>query len=214
MEKAFWLERWKNKEIGFHKTDFNPSLLSVQEHLQLKKGQKVLVPLCGKSLDMIWFANFGMSVLGVEVSQIGCEEFFTENKIRYMSQKRGSFVEYVSPNVSIWCGDFFEYESEEPFDLIYDRASNIALPPKMIENYYAQLRKFLGANTKLCLIAIEYEQEKVDGPPFSVSEVEIRRAYEGLEITKLSDQLIDLDNPKFKGVSVSPREKIYLITNP
>jgi len=214
MEKAFWLERWKNKEIGFHKTDFNPSLLSVQEHLQLKKGQKVLVPLCGKSLDMIWFANLGMSVLGVEVSQIGCEEFFTENKIRYTCQKRGNFVEYVSPNVRIWCGDFFEYESEEPFDLIYDRASNIALPPGMREKYYAQLLKFLGANTKLCLIAIEYEQEKVDGPPFSVSEVEIRRAYDGLQITKLSDQLIDLDNPKFKGVSVSPREKIYLITNP
>jgi thiopurine S-methyltransferase len=82
MNKAFWLERWEKKEIGFHKTEVNPSLLLVKDHFNIQKKQTVFVPLCGKSVDMLWFVEQGLQVIGVELSPIGVEEFVKENKIK------------------------------------------------------------------------------------------------------------------------------------
>lgn len=212
MEKSFWLDRWKNKEIGFHKTEFNSSLLSVSQELLLQKGQKVLVPLCGKSLDMLWFAKQGLSVVGIELSSIGCEEFFQENKIPFRREKKESFIEYSSSSITLLCGDFLDFKSDEPFDLIYDRASNIALPPHMREKYYSQICRLLGPQTKLCLIVLEYDQSRTAGPPFSIPEEETRKVYSEYRIKKLSDKVIDMDNQKFKEAQIETSEKIYLIT--
>mgnify|MGYP000992455332 CR=1 FL=1 len=66
MDHGFWLERWRNGQIGFHNSEVNGMLL--RHHAQLGAAARVLVPLCGKSLDMGWLAAQGHEVVGIELS--------------------------------------------------------------------------------------------------------------------------------------------------
>ncbi|MGD8547546.1 MAG: thiopurine S-methyltransferase, partial [Thiohalophilus sp.] len=70
MEPDFWHERWENNLIGFHSNEVNPYLRTHWSKLSLEPAARVLVPLCGKSLDLIWLAEQGYQVVGVELSPI------------------------------------------------------------------------------------------------------------------------------------------------
>ncbi|MDE2387962.1 MAG: thiopurine S-methyltransferase, partial [Betaproteobacteria bacterium] len=81
MQKEYWQERWNRNDTGFHQTEINPYLREFWQRLQLSPASTVLVPLCGKSLDMLWLRQQGHAVLGVELSTIAAQAFFTENKL-------------------------------------------------------------------------------------------------------------------------------------
>jgi len=216
MEAPFWLERWKNHEIGFHKIEVNPTLLKFQSTLALSPGKTVLVPLCGKSVDMKWLLNQGVRVVGVELSSLACEEFFKESEIlfkkTFKKTEKAQFTLYEAEGITIWCGDFFQLPQLEAVDAIYDRASNIALPPTMRKAYYQKLQTFFGPSTQLLLLAIEYDESLLSGPPFSVPEEEIRQAYSGFQITKLVDRPIDLENARFSEAKAKVTEKVYALS--
>lgn len=79
MEPAFWQKRWADNQIGFHQAQVNPYLQKYWPRLQLAPASRVLVPLCGKSLDLAWLAGQGYRVLGVELSRQAVEGFFREH---------------------------------------------------------------------------------------------------------------------------------------
>lgn len=213
MEASFWHERWEKHEIGFHKNEVNPTLLKFQSELALSPGKTVLVPLCGKSVDMKWLREQGAQVVGVELSPLACEEFFKEAEILYQNTVASPFTLYEAEGITLWCGDFFQLPETLAFDAIYDRASTIALPPPMRLAYYQKLQTFLGARTQLLLLAIEYDQSLLSGPPFSVPEEEVRKAYSGFQIQKLVDRPVDLENPRFSEAKAKVTEKVYVLSH-
>ena len=84
MNKDFWLERWDRQEIGFHQADVNRYLLQYwNQATKLHVNTKVFVPLCGKSLDMLWLKNQGYSVTGIELSEKAINDFFSENIVNF-----------------------------------------------------------------------------------------------------------------------------------
>ena len=91
MEPSFWHERWHRSEIGFHEGDTNANLMQFWSTLALQPGERVLVPLCGKSLDMLWLAGEGHRVTGVELSALACEAFFAENELTPKRSREGAF---------------------------------------------------------------------------------------------------------------------------
>jgi thiopurine S-methyltransferase len=64
MEAEFWHERWETGQIAFHKHEYNNHMQAFINHLKLQPGDHILVPLCGKSLDMLWLLNQGYHVTG------------------------------------------------------------------------------------------------------------------------------------------------------
>src|SRR5690606_282577 len=82
MDADFWLERWNEGRTHFHQDRVTPLLQKLWPTLALPAGSRVLVPLCGKSLDMVWLAEQDMRVLGVELSPLAVEQFFSENKLQ------------------------------------------------------------------------------------------------------------------------------------
>ena len=80
MEPAFWHARWQENRIGFHLPEANPLLIRYWPVMQVAPGSNILVPLCGKSLDMLWLLDQGYRVTGVEISRIAVEAFFAENR--------------------------------------------------------------------------------------------------------------------------------------
>ncbi|WP_438866944.1 thiopurine S-methyltransferase [Pseudomonas sp. L1(2025)] len=194
MEPKFWQERWARNQIGFHLPDVNPYLQRHWPKLSLPDGAKVLVPLCGKSLDLIWLASLGYRVLGVELSQQAVESFFSEQSLTPHIRQQGAFKVYTSGLIEVWCGDFFALDADAVSDCtaLYDRAALIALPPLMRAQYVEHLNRLLRPGCKGLLITLDYDQSQKAGPPFAVSNDEVRvllAAYWGLEVLEEQDIL-------------------------
>ena len=79
MEANFWHEAWEIGKTGFHMSSYNSTLLKFFPNLNIATGETVLVPLCGKSLDLIWLRDQGYKVIGVELSELAVLDFFKEN---------------------------------------------------------------------------------------------------------------------------------------
>ena len=179
MKEAFWKERWNNGQIGFHQSDINPFLQTHYEQLQLAKDDTIFVPLCGKSLDMLWLAQKGLNVNGIEFSDVAVNDFYTENNINFVADDTDNFKHYKSDDVSLLCGDFFAMEQDHftNVNAVFDRAALIALPPEMRARYVVHLAKHLTVGVRVLLITMEYPDGMISGPPFSVPEDEVKRLY-------------------------------------
>lgn len=200
MNEAFWHERWARNEIGFHLNEVNPYLLRYWPSLGLPGRARVLVPLCGKSLDMAWLLGQGFAVLGVELSEKAVRAFFDEQGLVPEVEPAGAFLRFRAGALEILCGDIFALTAEQVSGCtaVYDRAALIALPPDARARYAGHLGELLQAPARQLLITIEYPQEQMDGPPFCVAEAEVSSLYgPGWQITRLLREDVLQQNRKF-----------------
>lgn len=179
MEPDFWHERWERAEIGFHQQEINAHLRQFWKSLDLQSGQRIFAPLCGKSRDLLWLAGEGHPVTGVELSPIATEAFFVENGLRPRRWREGAFEVWEADEIRILCGDFFALEPHHVADIagVYDRAALIALPPALRARYVSHLGTILPTGAPVLLVAMEYDPSVMPGPPFTVSEDEVRTLY-------------------------------------
>ncbi|MBT2341475.1 MULTISPECIES: thiopurine S-methyltransferase [Pseudomonas] len=176
MEPEFWHKRWSSNQIGFHLPEVNPYLKHFWPLLGVSQGSRVLVPLCGKSLDLLWLAHQGYAVAGVELSEKAASDFFLEHQLQPSVSEEGAFKVFRAGDIEIRCGDFFALSSDDVADCaaLYDRAALIALPGSMRERYAAHLQAILPECAGL-LITLDYDQAQMPGPPFSVGDEEVQR---------------------------------------
>jgi len=180
MEHEFWLQRWREGETRFHQERVMPLLQKYWPTLALPAESRVFVPLAGKSLDMLWLAERGHRVLGVELSALAVEQFFEQNGLAATVRTSPYGVHHVAGNIELICGDAFSFDAAVLADCagVYDRAALFALPPPMRERYVAELYARLPAGCTGLLLTVEYPQPEMAGPPFSVEEEEVRRLYQ------------------------------------
>jgi thiopurine S-methyltransferase len=215
MEPEFWHDRWRNGEIGFHKQDFNAHMMDFFDLLGLEQGDNILVPLCGKSRDMLWLRDRKFQVTGIEISPIAVADFFAENSIEYETQSHDWGTRYIAEGISILCADFFNVSSVDlpPVDGIYDRASLIALPEELRPQYVTHLAHLMPDTVRSLLITLEYPQHEMNGPPFSVSEKEVNRIYGDRFLVELLSTVDCLaDEPRFQQQGLSSlQEHVFLL---
>jgi thiopurine S-methyltransferase len=181
MDPSHWLNRWQTHNItGFHLSAPNPSLVQYWPTLSLTKGSRVLVPLCGKTLDLPWLASQGHKVVGAELSELAVDEFFRELGVTPKVSQHGPLQRLETPGVEIFQGDFFDLTPEllGPIDAIYDRAALVALPPAMRDRYVPHLLALSHAAPQL-LLTYAYDESRMDGPPFCIRAEEVQRRYSG-----------------------------------
>lgn len=178
MEPSFWHQRWEKNEIAFHEGKANPLLVTHFKELSLAKGGRVFVPLCGKTLDIAWLLSSGYRVAGAELSQLAIEQLFLELGVQPEISPVGEVAQWSAKNLDIFVGDFFALSRTMlgPVDAVYDRAALVALPADMRSRYAAHLTEITGRVPQL-LICYAYDQSLIEGPPFSVSNEEVRRHY-------------------------------------
>jgi len=212
MEPAFWHKRWADNQIGFHQAHVNPYLQAHWPALGLTPGTRVLVPLCGKSLDLAWLAGQGHRVLGIELSRRAVEDFFGEHGLAPQVTRQGAFEVWRSGAVELWCGDFFALRAEELSDCVglYDRAALIALPPAMRAQYLTLLSTLLPKACKGLLVTLDYDQALLAGPPFSVPDDEVRAGFVGWQVDGIEEREIIQESPKFGQAGVASLiERVY-----
>jgi len=178
MDASFWHQRWQTNEIPFHERAANPLLLKHFPTLALRKGSRVFVPLCGKSLDIGWLLSRGHAVVGAELSELAVQQLFVELGIEPSVAEIGYARHYRGEQIDIFAGDIFHVSREMlgPVDAVYDRAALVALPEEMRPRYAAHLKE-ITAHAPQLLICYEYDQAVMPGPPFSVSSQEVHRHY-------------------------------------
>ncbi len=180
MEPAYWQARWARGETGWHRDEVMPLLARHWPSLAVPAGSQVLVPLCGKTLDMAWLAGEGHRVLGIELAAEGIEAFFAGQSLRAeVSETPEGRLHHAGP-LSILEADAFSVPAERLADCraVYDRAALIALPPELRRRYAETTYARLPAGCRGLLITLEYPQAEKQGPPFSVEEAEVRALFE------------------------------------
>ena len=206
MHSDFWLQRWQQGQIGFHRGEVMPLLEKHWPALQLPAAGKVLVPLCGKTLDMHWLAAQGHRVLGVELSPLAVEQFFAEAGITPERHSSRNGEHFIAGPIEIIRGDAFALDDTLLADVaaVYDRAALIALPPELRRRYRDTVYARLPAACQALVITLEYPQAEKAGPPFSVDQDEMQALFAAgwqLELRERRDILAQEPHFREEGVS-------------
>ncbi len=205
MELDFWNARWQGGEIGFHQPTINPYLAYYYGEkgpvLAQRGALRVFVPLCGKSKDVLWLSQNGYAVIGVECSEIALSDFFNDNTLPLEKHYNGSHVSHRAGNIELLLGDYFALQPEQLAGVtdVYDRAALIALPSPKRRAYVEKLLALVSPGCRILLVTLTYDQQEMDGPPFSVTEAEVHALYGAqFRIDKLAAKNTLEQEPRFK----------------
>ena len=231
MDAQYWQQKWAEEKIGFHQTEVNKRLVkywpqamqnATDQSVQVSAAAKpcVFVPLCGKSLDMLWLHEQGHQVLGVELSTRAARAFFEENDLEFEQTDVNGFACFSgtahAKGITLMAGDFFEMTAAHTRECtaLYDRASMIAMKPDMRADYARQLAMLMPGNSRGILLTISYDQSRMQGPPFSVTD-DVARSL--LHETFQIQELAHYSGPERVG-NLAERgletldERVYLLT--
>lgn len=199
MHAKFWHDRWENQQLGFHEGVANSLLVRHFDQLHLAEGSRVFVPFCGKTRDIAWLLSRGCKVVGAELSQLAITQLFDDLGIPPEISERGGLRHHHAGAVEVFVGDLFELTDRDlgPVDAIYDRAALVALPAALRPRYSQHLVDITAGAPQL-LVTFEYDQELMEGPPFSLSGEEVHRHYADpydvqlLELTRMPGKLREI----------------------
>lgn len=201
MDPEFWRQSWQKNQIGFHQPEPNRLLRKFGDRLKSGDAPRVLVPLCGKSTDLIWLSRHGFQVTGVELVRQAAEAFFRESELAASRTQLEGFERLAGDSIEVLVGDFYELPrlGPSPFAAVYDRAALVAVPPSQRERYLQTLLDLIAPEARLLLVTLSYDASAMNGPPFSVSEAEVRRLFAPhFELECLaSEDIIDAE-PRFR----------------
>jgi thiopurine S-methyltransferase len=179
VQPEFWQERWRTAQIGFHQSAVDRHLQAYWPKLNLAAGGRAFVPLCGKSLDLLWLRDRGHVVSGVELSPVAVEAFCLENGIPARRRPLGGFDAFEADRLTLYRGDFFTLDSARLGDLaaVYDRASLISWAPELRRSYVEHITALTRPGTQTLLIAVEYPVNQMSGPPFPITGHDVETLY-------------------------------------
>lgn len=201
MDLEFWKQRWVNGDTGWHNAEVNPTLVHHWPELGLAPGATVLVPLCGKTLDMLWLVDQGYRVVGIDVSSVAAVGFFEDQGFPYRERQEGNVRILEWERVKILVGNVFDVLPEQvgAVDAVYDRAATVALPGDVRSRYAEHMARLAGPSVSGLVLTISYPQGEMDGPPFSVPSDEVRSLYgQRYQLTCLSSKDVLADKPIYQ----------------
>jgi thiopurine S-methyltransferase len=180
VDAQFWHERWENAQTAFHEADGNALFARHLDALGLSPGARVFLPLCGKTRDAALLRSRGFRVVGAELSRIAVAQMFDDLGLAPRIEDTGSQALYAAEDVAVFAGDIFDLDAETlgPVDAVYDRAALVALPPDMRARYVPHVVALTHGAPHI-LLTFDYDQSRMDGPPFSVPADEVVRRYGG-----------------------------------
>ncbi len=171
MDPQFWRTAWSEGRTSFHEGAPNTFLTRFAGKL----GTSVLVPLCGKTDDLAFLASRGHRVVGIELVENAVRAFFAEHQL----EPAITGNRFTAGTITIIAGDLFTLTREDvgETDAFYDRAALIALPAELRPRYLDHLRTLVPPATSGLLVTLDYAQDQMTGPPFSLSDLEVNASY-------------------------------------
>ncbi|MDO6459395.1 thiopurine S-methyltransferase [Granulosicoccaceae sp. 1_MG-2023] len=219
MDHEFWHKAWQRGRQGWQQQETNPQLLRYWDDFAAPADASVFVPMCGKSLDMLWLLEQGHGVVGVELSEYGVQSFFRENGLKACVTEEEAYMVYRCDALTIYAGDYFALDAAKTAScpVVFDRAALVAMPARMRGDYVNKQAALLKPGGRVFLITLNYPQEEMQGPPFSVEDGEVRQLYQryfAVEQVCAGPDPAKLDRPrKGHGLSRVGESVFYLTRN-
>ena len=209
-QKTNWKQSWNDGKTGFHLSKTNPSL-EQYAHL-LDQEHTILVPLCGKTLDMHFLHNRNHSVVGIELVPQAINDFFQEwGVVPTTHQNR-----FNHERITVINSNIFAIQSQDlpTIDGIFDRAALVALPTSIRVQYAAHLLSLLKDGGTLLLITYDMPRPQDQGPPFTVRQHDVPHLFKHASSVELLKEIHNTpqDEPRLisRGVAWS-KEHIWKI---
>jgi thiopurine S-methyltransferase len=215
MERDFWSERWTTGHIGFHQPRAHDMLVAHHE-AGLRGRQRVYVPLCGKSVDLVWLRDHGHDVVGSEFVGHAIDAFFTEHfpDIQRLQARYPTVTIHETSGVRVIEGDACAVDTFATgglVDAIWDRAALVAIDPNDRERYVAALLRVLRPGGVILLVTFGYDQSKLPGPPWSVSDDDVHTLFGSSCTIERLQQRDEPPGPKFVEAGASVQESCFLL---
>jgi thiopurine S-methyltransferase len=186
VDPTFWQEKWRENQLRWHRGEVEPHLERYVERLAPGGAGSVLVPLCGKSADIRWLAARGHRVVGIDVVEDAAIQLFGEAGMEPVIERAGAATRYRGGGIEFLVADVFAVRPADvgPIDGIWDRAAMVAVPDAQRPRYAKKLAE-LAPSARILIQTMEYDTSVMDGPPFSVTEAELRELFAGAAIEQL-----------------------------
>jgi thiopurine S-methyltransferase len=214
MSNEDWRNSWRRNEIAFHQDDGNSLLRRFWPAMALPLDATILVPLCGKSRDLLWLAEQGHAVMGVELSPIAISAFFNECGLTPKRTREGRFTVWRSGRIAIFGGDFFDLAARHVADvaLVYDRTSLTALPAERRRDYAKHMIRILPDGSPTLLLTTESPEGDIAPPPYRIDD-EVSALYAATyDIALLHGEEVFEDDPDVPlGPQLAMEAKVYLL---
>lgn len=224
-----WQKRWQMGNTRWHRSDVHPSLAKYFDSRILQDkfpmgGARILVPLCGKTVDMAHLAlkRKVNEVVGVDGVPQALQEFIEENPDLEIQETNQGIGIWKGFSTTLINADFFELDlvtAGGTFDGAWDRGALVAIEPRLRAAYVQQLGT-LVSGTILLSTYVRPNGDTSTGPPFSIDEAEVRRLFDQPwveSIQVLEEHSALAMEPWYKAIAMYFRlgnvtEKIFLIT--
>jgi len=197
-----WESSWAKADTPWHLADVNEKLLNNMDELIgcARNGELVhktiLVPLCGKSKDMLYLYNKGHTVAGCEWVESACVQFFTDNNIQYtatpLEAVEGNLYQSEDGRLRIYQCDFLLLTTDVvdiKFDAVWDVQSLVSINPRDRKQYVRAVRSLLKDDFRYLLVTIEYEPFAHLGRPHSISYNAVKELFGSFSNIKFIAQL-------------------------
>jgi len=145
------------------------------------RDQRALIPGCGSGYEVRACAEGGFETLAIDLAPAALER---------ARQTLGALAHLVR------LADFFEFDFEAPFDLVYERAFLCALPRRMWPGYAPRVAELLRPGGRLA--GFFYFDEAERGPPFGLKAEELEPLL-GQHFDRIADAEVDDSIPIFAG---------------
>lgn len=175
----FWEKRFRE---NFTPWDAGRVPEALEKFLRTEpRSQRALIPGCGTGYEVRAFAEAGFDVLAVD---------FAPAAVERAQEVLGALSRLVQ------LADFFEFDFETPFDLVYERAFLCALPRRLWPSYAPRVSELLGPKGRLA--GFFYFDDGERGPPFGLKPGELE-ALLGERFDRVVDTAVGDSIPIFAG---------------
>ena len=164
---------------------------------------------------MLWLADHGFRVAGIEINERAVAAFFSEAGLQPEVVTRGGAAHYRSGRIEVFHADFFHFDPSmlPEVEAVYDRAALVALPPGMRAAYAARLSSLVPPGAPMLLITLDYPQAEMRGPPFAVPASEVHGLFgDAFDIRPLHSEDCLAREPRFRKKGLSRMfEEVHLL---
>lgn len=190
----YWITKWLEGKTHFHSKKMH---ISLEKHLDKfiagRTGIKIFFPLCGKTVDMRILADQGHYVVGVDIAEQALQEFFIDQNLEYteelLNNVNGKLFKSMDGRIKLYCMDFYLFtkEMEGQFNAIWDRGSLVAINIEDRIKYSQLIREVMSPDCKYMIAAMQYDQNKYEGPPYNVSENQLKELFPNYSLQQFDE---------------------------
>ncbi len=208
MDFEFWDTCWHKDSQPFHVSQVHPLLKTVLPLLEPKSS--VLVPLSGKSVDLIYLAKQQFKAVGIEFNPKAVSEFIASSGLNFAKNETTKASLFSADNIDLWLADFFALTPVElgSFTQVFDRTAYIALPKTLRADYAKHLINLLELPARIFMVTMDYPPEQMSGPPFFVDQKELAQQFPKATITEIARHSLLENHPRWQELELAYLDEV------